>query len=506
MYSQEISKKFQRRKDLTVEIRIRIAYIVLYAFHWGDITRLSHKYNVSRQFIYELCEDFSKFNQFYFGDKQNTDNQNDKICSLKFILANRMEGRCSIPSISLLGQRFGLQHYSVGYISETLSDAGHKIGNNLNTSNLDCFTFQICDDEIFAAQKPILLTVDPISMLILNIELAENRKHDTWINHWQHIIKQGITFEKIIKDEGTGMNLAIKKMDEMSNVEVQSDTFHGVSHKLGLWVTRLETSAYKAIENEYDREELFYHSKTEATQNKREAEYNEAFLKTLKKIELYENFKFLYHCLLECLQVFDNKGKLKDYQKVIADFDQALEYIKTLKNNSISKEIESIEKCKKDLFCFLKSAKSIVYKLSQTIDNKPLKLLCLAWQYHKNMIKAKNAKRKNKLKKMEEKILQHAKELINKDFDAIKEDTYDNLNHIIQSSAAVENINSLLRPYLNSCKNQVTQEFLNLFMFYHNHHRFTSGERKGKTPMEIAIGIPQQKDWLDLLIEKISVN
>ena len=58
----------------------------------------------------------------------------------------------------------------------------------------------------------------------------------------------------------------------------------------------------------------------------------------------------------------------------------------------------------------------------------------------------------------------------------------------------VENINSILRPYLNNSKNQITQEFLNLFAFYHNHRRFTAGKRKGKK---------QKKDWLMLLMDYI---
>ena len=57
----------------------------------------------------------------------------------------------------------------------------------------------------------------------------------------------------------------------------------------------------------------------------------------------------------------------------------------------------------------------------------------------------------------------------------------------------------VLRPYLNGSRNQVTQEFLNLFMFYHNHRRYHAGKRKGKTPMELLTGKPQKEDWITLL-------
>ena len=67
----------------------------------------------------------------------------------------------------------------------------------------------------------------------------------------------------------------------------------------------------------------------------------------------------------------------------------------------------------------------------------------------------------------------------------------------------VENINSILRPYLNNSKNQITQEFLNLFAFYHNHRRYADGKRKGKTPIEIITKKKQEKDWITLLMDYI---
>ena len=67
----------------------------------------------------------------------------------------------------------------------------------------------------------------------------------------------------------------------------------------------------------------------------------------------------------------------------------------------------------------------------------------------------------------------------------------------------VECINSIIRPYLNASRNHITQEMLNLIMFYHNHRRYKSGERSGKTPYELLSGKLQEKDWIELLFEKI---
>jgi len=67
----------------------------------------------------------------------------------------------------------------------------------------------------------------------------------------------------------------------------------------------------------------------------------------------------------------------------------------------------------------------------------------------------------------------------------------------------VECINSILRPYLNNSKNQLTQEFLNIFRFYHNNRRYHAGKRKGKTPMEILTGFDPKEDWMTLLQKKL---
>ncbi len=77
------------------------------------------------------------------------------------------------------------------------------------------------------------------------------------------------------------------------------------------------------------------------------------------------------------------------------------------------------------------------------------------------------------------------------------------MNSVIRSSSLVEMVNSILRTYLNQSKGQISQEFLNLIMFYHNHRRYKSGRRKGKAPIELLTGQTLEAHWLDLLVEKI---
>ena len=111
---------------------------------------------------------------------------------------------------------------------------GDKIGNNLTVNNPSLIKVVFCCDEIFARQTPILITVDPMSFTILNIELALNRKDTTWQQHWSDLLSQG--YIPLAKDEGIGMDSAQKVV--LSNTDVQSDTYHAVAHCLGLWNIR----------------------------------------------------------------------------------------------------------------------------------------------------------------------------------------------------------------------------------------------------------------------------
>lgn len=503
MYTQKgYNCSFQRRLDLPASKRIEVSYKALYGQGWGKITKLSAEYNISRQFIYNLRAALLLFEQNYFKKNEKVEKAEQKLKSIKAILSFRLEGKCSIESISSIMGRLGLGYNSVGFISERLTEIGKKVGNDLSKINAEApIQLAFCSDEIFANQMPILITVDSFSLMILRIESSENRKSESWEKHWTSILAQGYTPIVIAKDEGIGMKAAQSVV--CPDIPCQSDTFHAVAHRLGLWRDRLEKAAYGSIEKEYECLRLLGNSKSEEVSNRRKIEYGVAQNQANRAIELYDMFTFLYYCLLECFQIFDVAGKLKNTAQIKADFDVALDLIKSLNQHEINEEVKSINSCKSTLFYFSETAKEVVTLLSQTIDNEVLQLLCLAHQTQKNSIKIKNnPERKKVLKRREQQLLQQVEGLLGLGYEATKKEVYARLDQIIQSSASVECINSILRPYLNTSKNQPTQELLNLFMFYHNHRRFAQGKRKGKTPSELFFGEPQPEDWLNLLLEK----
>jgi hypothetical protein len=153
-------------------------------------------------------------------------------------------------------------------------------------------------------------------------------------------------------------------------------------------------------------------------------------------------------------------------------------------------------------------AQSVITKISKTIpiDQEILRCLFIAWQFRKNRIKSKCTRRKKYYAENEETMLDIVSEVIGEEYESIKDNIFNELSTIVQSSSLVECINSILRPYLNCSKNQITQETLNLIMFYHNHRRYIDGIRTGKTPKELLTGKKQDKDWIELLLEIIEVE
>ena len=500
MPTRSLSVRFYRRPDLTTKVRLRIASIALFFSVYGTISRLSDKYNVSRQFIYDLSAQLEACGKDCFDARPCFEVPRDKLLSLQWILSLRLEGKSPIEGISSILKRFNVPYNSVGLISQELQRIGLKQGNILPSFGA-VVRLVFCCDEVFSKGQAILITVDPLSMCILQIDLSVNRKGESWSAHWSRLLEEGYVPLCLCNDEGLGMARAQKEV--LLGTVRQSDTFHAVAHRLGTWVERLETKAFKAIEAEYACLRLWETSKTEVVLDKRGQAYAQAQRKAQQAIALSDTFVFLYHCLLSSFHIFDNTGNLKDITSTLEDFDTALDLMKTLAHQDITKEIKSIENCKSDLFNFMSVAQQTVNSLAQQVPMDILKNLCLAWQSHKNAIKAKQAGRKNALKRKENYLLNQLKEGPQSDnIEAYKEVVYAELNKIIQSSAAVECINSILRPYLNTSKNQVSQAALNLFMAYHNHRRFKAGERKGKTPFEILSGKKQEKDWLELMLQK----
>lgn len=501
--------KFSRRTDLTPFIRMYIAFSAIEAQifgYWGRITELSRQFKISRTFVYMLAATMVQVSDVAFGTGsiQPPGSREFKV-SLRWMLSLRLEGRCSIEAESTIMRRFNVSRASVGSISQALTQIGSMLPNTVSTHGDDePQALVFLSDEIFSKNTPILVTVDPISSVILRIEIADSRKAEEWRNHWKCIEENGYFAAYLVCDEGKGLCTA--KEDALPDIFRQADTYHAIAHVLGLWVIRLEKAAYGAIEKEYKCLKNLNSARSERVINQRIERYEIAQKATVEAIALYENFRFIYSCLLEQLRLFNKKGELCDRHEAEENIKVGLDFIETLGKAKLTEVANKVRRTLPDLFHYFDVAKVVIDKLSTEIDKDILCAFCLAWQWNKGKIKAKKAGRTKRCVENERDCLEFVIGHLQEQFEDIKERVYEELDKIVQSSALVECINSIIRPYLNCSKNHITQETLNLIMFYHNHRRYKGGKRQGKIPMEILTGKEQEKDWIDLLFEKIEEN
>jgi hypothetical protein len=205
--------------------------------------------------------------------------------------------------------------------------------------------------------------------------------------------------------------------------------------------------------------------------------------------------------------VFDDHGNLRDRTEAESNIKLALDLIITLGNNKMNKTIKKITNVLPDLLAYFNRAATIVKELQQIgISEDLLKQFCICWQYQKNMIKAKRKQRKNYYKDKLTRQISKIKQTLGDDYRSVADIVLTKLDGIVQSSALVETINSIVRSYLNTTRNHISQNLLNLIMFYHNHRRYMAGKRKNKSPLEILTGHEQQNDWMQLLFNEMELK
>lgn len=307
----------------------------------------------------------------------------------------------------------------------------------------------------------------------------------------------------LVTDEGRGLCTAHK--EALADIIRQPDTYHAIAHRLGLWSNALEMMAgYKAIQKEFDCYDNLDSARSDRVINKRIHEYEEARKAAYEAIEQYKKFNFLYVSIISELKLFDSNGYLRERRKAEENIEAGLTLLEELAHTKITEAVNKVRRTMPELLSYFDTAKSVVCNLTAlSTDQKALRDLCLAWQWRKGIIKSKKAKARQICIMNEQYCLEIAVGYLQEDYEVVKEHVYGQLDHIVQSSALVECINSIIRPYLNSSRNHVSQETLNLIMFYHNHRRYKAGKRKGQTQMEILTGKKQKKDWIELLFDVI---
>jgi len=498
--------KFMRRPDLTVAVRINMAIEALtHLGTYGFITRMAETYNVSRTFIYSLLYGtltalYIQLNSVVYPNVPVTAR---KSLADKEILLHRLEGNSSIESISNILRYHNIHPASVGYISQCLTSYGNGLSNTLEINSSEELKIVVwLNDEVFSSAQPILITVEPKSLAILRIQLAEKRDALTWKNHFSQLQQHGFYPAALGSDRGQGIVKA--SQDTFPHVNFRSDTFHDMQGLYRAIHGTLQKKAYNAIKLEYKRENALSSAISIKVQAERLLPYNEAKEQAKKSIDMYDQASYLLGEIREQLEFVDEQGHFRNPESARQNILAAIDLLTSLGDIKVLEAAYTFRSNLDELLLYMDEAQETYQELSDKIRNQELlQALCLAWRCEHKLYQNPTLAQKNYLTELRDFAIQYCQVLAGQNYNDFKEQVFSCLDNIIRASSLVETVNSIIRPYLNTCKGQITQEMLNLIMFYHNHRQFNHGKRKDKAPIEILTDQELQKHWLDILIEKV---
>lgn len=489
--------KFTRRPDLDPQTRIQIVKLAwLHQGVYGKMTEIAKAYHISRTFLYQLLFMANLQLEILFSDdKRLVQSTQPHVAQLVVLL--RLEGRCSIASISAILKHLHYQPNSVGFLSEQLQSYGRSLPSTLSMTSQK-FVFYL-SDEIFAIQAPILVTIDAQSTTILKIELASDRSAQTWQAHFEALDNHLFCCLGMASDRGVGLVAGYQAA--LETALWVCDYFHEFQGLFNL-LHQLEKKAYSAIVKEDEAAHKWDNAKSEATFVKRLHQYEQAHQACEQAMTLYDELDILLSLLRETLQLCSPFGRLRTVDGVRSELTPLLEMLAAVNCAAMAKLIKPIRGHIDDLLVPFGQVEAIHAHLLEVVPQDAVDFLVLAW-HHDHFSHASRAKQKHYHQHERQEWLAFAEGLLGDKFEEFKALVFEKLDSIVRASSLVEMVNSLIRPYLNSCKGQITQETLNLIMFYHNHRRYKSGKRKGKAPMELLTGETLEAEWVELLLQQV---
>jgi len=498
--------KFMRRPDLTVAVRINIALEALTNLGtYGSITGLADTYNVSRTFIYSILYGtlMALYIQLHSVVYPNVPVTARKRIADKEILLHRPEGNSAIESIANILRYHHIHPASVGYISQCLASYGNRLSNTLEINSSEEAKIVVwLNDEVFSNAQPILITVEPKSLAILRIQLAEKRDASTWKNHFNQLQQHGFYPAALGSDRGKGIVKA--SQDTFPDVDFRPDTFHDIRGLYKVIHVTLQKRAYDAIKLEYKRKNALSSAISIEVQAERLLPYHEAKEQAKKSIDIYDEASYLLSDIREQLEFIDGQGHFCNPESARQNILAAIDLLISLGDIKVLEEAYMFRSNLDELLLYMNAAQKVYQDLSAKITNQELlQALCLAWRCVHKLYQNPTLVQKKYLTEMKDFALQYCQVLAGQNYTDCKEQVFSCLDNIIRASSLIETVNSIMRPYLNTCKGQITQGMLNLIMFYHNHRKFAHGKRKGKAPLEILTGQELKEHWVDILVDKV---
>ena len=359
-------------------------------------------------------------------------------------------------------------------------------------------------DEIFVGREPILLMVEPHSLVITGLYATADRDAETWgcvllFTQDRRVQIQGLAEDGCIP---YAPSCKLAQLD----VAIQKDVWHLIEDGLKV-IHDLEREALQNLKGLEKLEKQLCKRWEDAVFAKWVTPYEQ--LENL--LSQIERLSFWYGCLWDAVELVDwRNGDIR--QRAINQWlaEQTLMGIQQLPHPRIQKLAEGLEKQLPDMLTFLDG---IVEPLTdwQAQAEQHFQDHSSAAYFQASVARfwrLEHAVRHNGHKEFAKAALEAQQWLAlwiedDPQLKKLAEKLLNILERTVRTRCAAETVNSVLRPYLvrrRECTGLDNRQlFLNLFVLWFNMHKFDRGPRKDKSPYEIAGIDLGTDDWLTLL-------
>jgi hypothetical protein len=475
--------------DLDSRIRV-VLQLLAPERPWGLATTLADTYGVSRMTLYVLREQgLTALRQALAPQAAGRPPASSPL-TVDPALIDRFITVLPMTPGTVRGIQAGLAlilgvRRSVGYISAILTAAGAQAARFNQALRVPLPVLGEAD-EIFQGQQLCLTVVDGRSFLALNLAPAEQRDGTTWGVTFLDLQAQGITFQNLVTDQGTGLLAGVR--EAQLTMPLYADLFHPLYEGQRL-TTRLESRAYRAMATaeRHRRAEREAQAATRRRGPRLKVSGTRAEAETAESqaVAQVDAWCWLVAELRQAWAPLTPQGSLQPVAVAQATAEAALALLKELGQADITAYANQVAEQLPALLAPLAALHQQLAACCQQLGTETAAFVGWAWQHRQALGLT-----------IEQDFPAALQPLVRTFWSALA------LYH--RASSLAESLHSWLRPFL-SMHRGMPPWLLPLLQLFWNHHEFERGKRAGHSPLQLAgnAEAPSLAEMLEQLLQAV---
>lgn len=487
---------------------------------WGIVTWLSDAFLLSRPALYNLAERVRErllpnpvagYLSIDAGDLLEEESRAEKEAQSKrnrlarTILTAAFPGKMALrPMQQMLVESLD-KSPSVGWLSELLKEASQKAKEILAEIDFSAMgPLIVLRDETFFQDQPILMLVDPVSSVIVQAVVAPDRQADTWALLLLLAQDKGVHFAGLVEDMAR-MYASSCRHAELK-VSIQKDTWHIQRDGKRLLIA-LEKSALHASQTVFALEKKLLKAWNEELFLDK---YIAAVALEEERYAQVECFACWFDHFCDACEIVDlPSGCIRDKETNHWLLNQSLTALETIDQADVQKWVKSLRSHQHQLLVWMEWLtpaltvwqERLAHLLPEPLAQKEfIRLVARLWRSRQALVNGHVGWRRFV---QETSTSLDACLLASPALQESAQQLSDILDAASRTTSLIESINGLLKQFLHNRRSfpdtDSLQNYLNLFVLWHNMRVYQRGKRQGQSPYQRA-GIPlPSSDWLDLL-------